>query len=195
MLRGAKAIEIPRPLCPCTVQSVKLVGFCDASSKAYAAIVYLRVEDEAQQVNAKFVAAKTRVAPVGGATIPRLELLSALLLAMLINSVRMALEGELQLGDPTCYSDSKVALFWIQGTSHEWKQFVENRVNTIRNLVPPQYWKHCHQTGYVMAKSGRKSQTQHPLCQRGAERDEEEGPSSPTDRCPGSQHRLSESTH
>ena len=143
MLRDAKAMEIPRPLCPSTVQSVKLVGFCDASSKAYVAIVYLRVEDEAQQVNAKFVAAKTRVAPVGGATIPRLELLSTLLLAKLINSVRMALEGELQLGDPTCYSDSKVALFWIRGTSQEWKQFVENRVNTIRNLLPPQYRKHC----------------------------------------------------
>ena len=27
--------------------------------------------------------------------------------------------------------------------NHEWKQFVENRVNTIRNLVQPQHWRHC----------------------------------------------------
>ena len=85
----------------------------------------------------------TRVAPVGGATIPRLELLSALLLSKLIDSVHTALEPELQLGDPMCFSDSKVVLYWIQGTKHEWKQFVENRVNTIRNLVAPQHWRHC----------------------------------------------------
>ena len=35
----------------------------------------------------KFVAAKTRVSPLGRVTIPRLELLSALLLAKLITSV------------------------------------------------------------------------------------------------------------
>ena len=42
-----------------------------------------------------------------------------------------------------CFSDSKVALFWIQGINHEWKQFVENRVITIRSLVKPPHWKHC----------------------------------------------------
>lgn len=47
-----------------------------------------------------------------------MELLSALLLSRLIDSVRVTLEGEIQLGDPVCSSDSKVALFWIQGTSH-----------------------------------------------------------------------------
>jgi len=76
-------------------------------------------------------------------TIPRLELLSALLLSRLIDSVHAALEPELQLDDPVCFSDSKVALFWIQGTRHEWKQFVENRVNTIWSLVAPHHWKHC----------------------------------------------------
>ena len=42
-----------------------------------------------------------------------------------------------------CFSDSKVSLFWIKGTNHEWKQFVENRVSNIRSLVQPQHWKHC----------------------------------------------------
>ena len=119
------------------------IGFCDASSKAYAAVVYFRLETEAHQVSVKFVAAKTRVAPVGGATIPRLELLSGLILCKLIDNVHTAIGAELQLNDPVCFSDSKVALFWIQGTNHEWKQFAENGVNTIRSLVPPQHWKHC----------------------------------------------------
>lgn len=27
--------------------------------------------------------------------------------------------------------------------NHEWKQFVENRVNTIRSLIAPRHWRHC----------------------------------------------------
>ncbi len=95
------------------------------------------------EVSVQFLAAKTRVTPVVGTTIPRLELLSALLLSKLMSSVHAALEQELNLSDPLCFSDSKVALFWIQGTRHEWKQFVENRVNSIRRLIAPQHWKHC----------------------------------------------------
>ncbi len=117
--------------------------FCDASAKAYAAIVYLRIESQMHEVSVQFLAAKTRVTPVVGTTIPRLELLSALLLSKLMSSVHAALEQELNLSDPLCFSDSKVALFWIQGTRHEWKQFVENRVNSIRRLIAPQHWKHC----------------------------------------------------
>lgn len=146
MLRDAETVVIPRLLCPgliSLVQSAKLVGFCDASSKAYAAVVYLWLETESRQVSVRFVAAKTRVTPVGGASIPRLELLSALVLAKLMDSVHTALQPELQLDDPVCFSDSMVALFWIRGTNHEWKQFVENRVNTIRSLVAPRHWKHC----------------------------------------------------
>ena len=68
------------PDCP---KSVRLVGLCDASAKAYAAVVYLRVEGETQ-VCVRFTAAKTRVAPLGGMTIPHLEHLFALLLSKLI---------------------------------------------------------------------------------------------------------------
>ena len=58
----------------------------------------------------KFIAANTRVTPVGGMTIPRLELLSALLLSKLITSIAAALERETSLNNPVCFSDSKVSL-------------------------------------------------------------------------------------
>ena len=119
-----------------------LQGFCDASTDAYAAVVYIRTENEfGGTVN--FVASKTRVAPTSKQTIPRLELLSTLLLANLINSAQKALAPIVEIQEIHCYSDSKVALYWIKGESKEWKPFVENRVNEVRRLVLPKCWKHC----------------------------------------------------
>ena len=94
--------------------SVRLVGFCDASAKAYAAVVYLRLEGESH-MSVRFLAAKTRVSPLGGMTIPRLELLSALLLSKLMTSTREALQSQLSFSDPVCYTDSKVAALLDQG--------------------------------------------------------------------------------
>ena len=90
----------------------------------------------------RFVASKTRVAPVHEQTIPRLELLSALLLSRLVTSDTTSLESELPLSQPTCYTDSKVTLYWITGSEREWKQFVQNRVSEIRRLLPLGTWKH-----------------------------------------------------
>ena len=58
-------------------------------------------------------------------TMPRLELLSALLLAKLITSVSAALESVIVLSEFTCFTDSKVSLYWISGTDKEWRLFVQ----------------------------------------------------------------------
>ena len=73
ILRDAKVITIPRLLYFDATCSARLTGLCDASARAYTAIVYLREE---HHVDVNFVAAKTRAAPVGGMTTPRLELLA-----------------------------------------------------------------------------------------------------------------------
>ncbi len=124
------------------IDSHQLCGFCDASTRAYAAVVYLVLRAEGQTV-VRFVAAKTRVAPLQPLTIPRLELLSALLLSRLITSVSDSIKSILPLSEPRCFTDSQVALFWIHGTSKEWKPYVRNRVTEIRRLVPPECWSHC----------------------------------------------------
>ena len=59
------------------------------------------------------------VAPVKGHSIPRLQLLAALLLARLISSLESALSSEIDLMPSMCYTDSKVALYWIKGESQE----------------------------------------------------------------------------
>ena len=86
---------------------------------------------------------KTRVAPTQELTIPRLELLSALLLARLITVVSNAVKPLLPPFGLQCYTDSTVALYWILGTDKDWKPFVNNRVTEIRNHVPPEHWSHC----------------------------------------------------
>jgi len=119
-----------------------LHGFCDASCGTYAAVVYVKIETDGGS-SVSFVTSKTRVAPVNKQTIPRLELLSALLLANLIVAAVSALEKDLEINSVVCYTDSKVALYWIRGLTKEWKPFVQNRVNRIRKLVPSDNWKHC----------------------------------------------------
>ena len=122
--------------------SFTLCGFCDSSLKAYAAVIYLVIETPDGR-HTRFLASKTRVSPLKTQTIPRLELLSALLLSRLVTSVTQALEGELQLSVPNCFTDSTVTLFWIKGVEKIWKAFVQNRVSEIRKLLPTGCWAHC----------------------------------------------------
>ena len=141
-LQRFRPIKIPRCYTEAEsspVNSYSLLGYCDASQRAYAAVVYLQVETTVSQ----FLCSKTRVAPVKKVTIPRLELLSALLLARLISTIQRALEPEIPLSRTTCHTDSQVTLYWITGEGKEWKQFVQNRVIEIRELVPITSWRHC----------------------------------------------------
>ena len=125
------------------VVSCSLHGFGDASSKAYAAVIYLHVTTS-QGNYARLVASKSRVAPVKNLTIPRLELLAALVLARLITHVKEALELDVTITNLSCWTDSRVTLCWIKGEEREWKQFVQNRVDEIGTLVPASRWQHCN---------------------------------------------------
>ena len=122
--------------------SSNLHGFCDTSMHAYTAVVYLIIKTPNEQF-VRFIASKTRVAPLKSQTIPKLKLLSALLLARLVTSVAASLELKLTLNPPTGYTDSKVALFWILGVSRVWKRFIQCRVTEVRKLLPCSLWHHC----------------------------------------------------
>ncbi len=60
-----------------------------------------------------------------------------------MNSISASLECELTLTQPTCYTDSKVALYCILGVNRVWKQCVQRRVSKIRELLPSGCWQHC----------------------------------------------------
>ena len=118
------------------IRDIQLHGFCDASEKAYGAVVYLRARTGSANVITQIVSSKTRVAPIAGETFPRLELTEAVVLARLVDSVSAALSGVLG-------TDSQIALWWIWGTTKEFKQYVENRVIVICRLVRPECWNYC----------------------------------------------------
>ena len=141
-LKQSKPIFLPR--CYTGVKSApikfySLQGLCNASQRAYAAVVYLQVKSEAG-IYTQFLCSKTRVAHVKKLTIPRLKLLSALLLVRLVNTTRSALEHEINLGDSICYTDSQVALYWILGSGNSLCKI--DRVLEIRELVPAASWRH-----------------------------------------------------
>ena len=85
---------------------------------------------------------KTRVAPLKPLTILRLELMSARVLATLVDKVKKALEVQVQIAEMRYWSDSKTALCWIENKG-EWKQFVRHRVNNILKLTQKEDWGHC----------------------------------------------------
>ncbi len=107
-LQQFRPVRIPQCCAPPSGgKSYSLEGYCDASQRAYAAVVYLQTEKDEVTHN-QFICSKTRVARKS-VTKPLLEFLSALLLARLISAVRRALESEVPVDDVTSYRDSQVA--------------------------------------------------------------------------------------
>ena len=65
-LSQISSLRIPRCYAPLhtNIVSTQLIGFCDASERAYCGIVYLRSVDTAGGVHLSIVIAKTKVAPL-----------------------------------------------------------------------------------------------------------------------------------
>ena len=119
----------------------ELEAFGDASSSAYAAVVYLVIKSRFS-TQVRLIASITRVAPLRKQTIPRLELLAALILARLTTRIKTTLEQCLVISRVRCWTDSNNVLYWIKGKDKEWKQFVNHRVAEIRQLLPTDVWAH-----------------------------------------------------
>ena len=122
------------------ITSIELHGFCDASELAYAAMVYLRLPTNHDEIQISLVASKTKVAPIKRLTIPRLELCGAHLLAQLLHHVRQVLD--IPISQVYAWTDSTIVLNWLDGSPKCFKTYVGNRISTIMELLPPDKWKH-----------------------------------------------------
>ncbi|XP_011685702.1 PREDICTED: uncharacterized protein LOC105448687 [Wasmannia auropunctata] len=119
---------------------MELHGFADASERAYAAVLYLRVETDGGEIQVSLLQAKTRVAPLRQVSLPRLELCAASLLARVAE--RAASLYGVPLERVHLWSDSTVALAWIRGHSSRWTTYVANRVADVQRALPGARWHH-----------------------------------------------------
>jgi ribonuclease HI len=109
-------VRVPRCLREAkTVLSQSVITFVDASLKAYGAVVYLKCEYEDTTTSCRMIASKTKVAPLKPMTVPRLELMGAILGLRLTQRLIPILEIPMRM--VTFYSDSTDVLWWIRGHS------------------------------------------------------------------------------
>ncbi|XP_052771184.1 uncharacterized protein LOC128210870 [Mya arenaria] len=108
--------------------------FVDASSKAVGTVVYGKSSNGSSAVITQIVA-KSKVAPITSVSIPRLELMAAIL--GLKTTVNVCRAIEIDMSHVTFWSDSMNVLWWIRGQSRRYKPFVANRVGEIHEKSSP----------------------------------------------------------
>ncbi|GFX81173.1 uncharacterized protein TNCV_1911651 [Trichonephila clavipes] len=142
-LKQPTQLKIPRKILDSSGDSseVQIHTFSDASQKAYGAAAFLRVKHK-DRVSVDLVTSKSRVAPLKRLSLPRLELMGALLAARLAKEVKKILDQKCSTR-AFFWTDSQVTLHWIKGPNHRWKPFVANRVREIQSLTDPNSWFHC----------------------------------------------------
>ncbi|GFS84585.1 integrase catalytic domain-containing protein [Nephila pilipes] len=138
-LPDLELIKIPRFILHNSVISIVLCGFSDASSKAIGTVIYLQSVSISSDITSRLLCSKSRVAPIKPMTVPRLELFACLLLSQLVNKVIRALK--LNIDSIQLFTDSSIALLWINTSPHLLKTFVCNRVVQIQELSKDFNWK------------------------------------------------------
>lgn len=139
-IKNLTNMHIPRNVVVLNSTNIELHGFADASERAYGAALYIRCTTDKGSICSNLLVAKSRVAPLKVLTIPRLELLAALLLTKLYNRVVKTLN--VYFDKIYLYTDSQIVLAWISKPAATWKVFVANRVLEIQQLTKNVCWRH-----------------------------------------------------
>ena len=85
-----------------------------------------------------FVASKT--APLQPLSIPRLELMAAVLGKRLALSIAEILNIDKEF--ITFWTDSTSVLWWVKGYSRQFKPFIANRIGEIQTSTNPNTWRY-----------------------------------------------------
>ncbi|XP_028399260.1 uncharacterized protein LOC114522717 [Dendronephthya gigantea] len=136
-----KTIQFPRCLQPPSpIGSPELHVFADASVLAYGAAAYLVWSSSSGRTEVRLISAKARVAPLRQTTIPRLELMAALLATRLAKTIYD--EFKIKPIRVTLWSDSMIVLAWLRSESTLLKSFVGVRVAEIQSTWEPDVWRY-----------------------------------------------------
>ena len=122
-LEDLELVKIPRCLKDPSpkVEELSIHTFSDASKNPYTAVVYARHVYEDGNITARLIMSKSRLSPLKTVSIPRLELLGALIGLRLTRQVFSALK--IPTNGVTYSADSVNVGYCIQGKSKEYKPF------------------------------------------------------------------------
>ena len=137
-----QSIKIPRAVITGNLSTLQLHVFCDASEKAYDAVIYSRATDTLGYVTVTLLCSKTRVAPVKTVSLPRLELCGAEVAAKLASTMTKNLQVVQPHFSIHAWTDSTIVLQWIAQLPETWSTSVANRVSKIQEVLPRSRWKH-----------------------------------------------------
>nr|XP_042900347.1 uncharacterized protein LOC107450801 [Parasteatoda tepidariorum] len=134
-------LTVPRTVLLYSPSGFELYCFCDASEKAYAAVILVYLKSSTiTTTQISVLTSKTRVAPLKTISIPRLDLCSAVLLVHLLQTVLKSLT--FQIDAVRAFIDSTIVLAWLKSEPSRWQIFVANRVSEIQSILPVQHWNH-----------------------------------------------------
>ena len=131
-LSDLQQLHIPRCLQDKSKMLVRmsLQTFVDASRCTY----------EDGSISSTIIASKTRVAPTTATSIPRLELMGAVIGVRLTSRIAKVLD--VSMNDCVFWSGSVNVLWWVRGRSREFKPFIANRVGEIKTSTRPEQWRY-----------------------------------------------------
>ena len=130
-LEDLRNLQVHRCLQPGTGSAeTPIHTFVDASKDAFGAVSYVRNVRRDEVVETRFIASKTKVAPLATMSIPRLELSAAVMGLRLSQSVSKVLQ--MAIGRTIFWSESTNTLWWIRGNGRCFKPFVANRIGEIQ---------------------------------------------------------------
>ena len=108
--------------------------------KTYGSAIHQRSIYKSGKISMNLVMLKSKVAPLQAISMPRLELLSAVLgprfARKLVNAFQLSMDVV------TFWCDSMNVLWWIRERSRRFKPFVANRISEIKSVTSPMMWKH-----------------------------------------------------
>ncbi len=138
-LKELEHVKIPRTYATIPLfqaQRREMCVFCDASTKAIAAVAYSRITSMNGKVEIGFMFGKAKLAPRPEISVPRLELCAAVLAVEMAETIEDEIDTKLDA--VTFYSDSKV----VCNESRKFYVYVNNRVQRIRKSTCPEQWKY-----------------------------------------------------
>lgn len=117
----------------------EIYEFCDAILKAFVACIYFRIIYLDNSASSSLIFSKFRVAPLKLISLPRLELCFMVILVKLMQ-VNKVFENRMRINSVNLWSDSQIALWWIDSHPSRWNVFVANRISQIQKLSSNCTW-------------------------------------------------------